>query len=372
MLPSFFGWGTGIRTPEMSESESDALPLGDAPIFSTDDIIADNLGFVNRFFEKSWNFFKIFFRGKQDFRKGDPPPDWGTGLVFPRHGLFNQLSPRIFCGVVPDHLQKVAEDVLQETSRLEAEGNEVGAVDIQIRDTDGLVFLYGGLHQTDQGVGLGGVLLAGAADGEGGEGQFSQGVPPLTGLLGGCLHLHGGGAGEGQDILAHRIGQAESRQIFLHLGIVLAPHKTSHAGGEVGREGGEPSRAHGGDAAGEDVGQKPCVGQQGNTSLGLGGGEDLLELLADPLPGDAGQPLGAAADGGVGMLLNGKAQLDGEAHAPHEAQGVLGEAGVGVAYGADDAAFQVVLSAEQVKDGQGITVLGEPRDKSTHIWTPYL
>ena len=27
----FFGWGTGIRTPEMSESESDALPLGDAP-----------------------------------------------------------------------------------------------------------------------------------------------------------------------------------------------------------------------------------------------------------------------------------------------------------------------------------------------------
>ena len=28
----FFGWGTGIRTPVMSESESDALPLGDAPI----------------------------------------------------------------------------------------------------------------------------------------------------------------------------------------------------------------------------------------------------------------------------------------------------------------------------------------------------
>ena len=53
MLPSFFGWGTGIRTPEMSESESDALPLGDAPIFSTDDIIADSFEFVNRFFEKN-------------------------------------------------------------------------------------------------------------------------------------------------------------------------------------------------------------------------------------------------------------------------------------------------------------------------------
>ena len=53
MLPSLFGWGTGIRTPEMSESESDALPLGDAPLFSTDDIIADNFGFVKGFFEKS-------------------------------------------------------------------------------------------------------------------------------------------------------------------------------------------------------------------------------------------------------------------------------------------------------------------------------
>ena len=29
------GWGAGIRTPVMSESESDALPLGDTPIFST-------------------------------------------------------------------------------------------------------------------------------------------------------------------------------------------------------------------------------------------------------------------------------------------------------------------------------------------------
>ena len=48
-----FGWGTGIRTPEMSESESDALPLGDAPIFSTDDIIADCFGFVKGFFEKN-------------------------------------------------------------------------------------------------------------------------------------------------------------------------------------------------------------------------------------------------------------------------------------------------------------------------------
>ena len=31
----FFGWGAGIRTPVMSESESDALPLGDTPMLST-------------------------------------------------------------------------------------------------------------------------------------------------------------------------------------------------------------------------------------------------------------------------------------------------------------------------------------------------
>ena len=45
------GWGAGIRTPEMSESESDALPLGDTPIFSTDDIISHQTLFVNTYFK---------------------------------------------------------------------------------------------------------------------------------------------------------------------------------------------------------------------------------------------------------------------------------------------------------------------------------
>ena len=30
----FSGWGAGIRTPEVPESESGALPLGYTPIFS--------------------------------------------------------------------------------------------------------------------------------------------------------------------------------------------------------------------------------------------------------------------------------------------------------------------------------------------------
>ena len=55
-----FGWGTGIRTPEMSESESDALPLGDAPIFSTLHIIADNFALVNTYFQLFWKIYSIF------------------------------------------------------------------------------------------------------------------------------------------------------------------------------------------------------------------------------------------------------------------------------------------------------------------------
>ena len=47
----FYGWGAGIRTPEMSESESDALPLGDTPIFSTVIIITDNSMVVNTYFK---------------------------------------------------------------------------------------------------------------------------------------------------------------------------------------------------------------------------------------------------------------------------------------------------------------------------------
>ena len=92
----------------MSESESDALPLGDAPIFSTGDIIADNREFVNRFLEKSWNFFKNIFLGKTAPRGGEG----GTVLVFPLEGLFSQLVTGIFFGMLPNHLQKVAEDIL--------------------------------------------------------------------------------------------------------------------------------------------------------------------------------------------------------------------------------------------------------------------
>ncbi len=50
-LSPFYGWGTGIRTPVMTESESVALPLGDAPIFSTLCIIAEKYWLVKSYFE---------------------------------------------------------------------------------------------------------------------------------------------------------------------------------------------------------------------------------------------------------------------------------------------------------------------------------
>ena len=51
----------------MTESESVALPLGDAPIFATVYIIADLAGFVNRFWKKvlqkflTWLFMLIAY-----------------------------------------------------------------------------------------------------------------------------------------------------------------------------------------------------------------------------------------------------------------------------------------------------------------------
>lgn len=33
MIYKLFGWGAGIRTPEVLESESSALPLGDTPVW---------------------------------------------------------------------------------------------------------------------------------------------------------------------------------------------------------------------------------------------------------------------------------------------------------------------------------------------------
>ena len=48
-------WATRIRTLKMLESESSALPFGDSPLLSTDDIILQG-------FEKSKHFFQKFVK----------------------------------------------------------------------------------------------------------------------------------------------------------------------------------------------------------------------------------------------------------------------------------------------------------------------
>ena len=56
----FFGWGTGIQTPEVTESESVALPLGDAPIFNAV-YYTILLTLCQEFNQKKLKEFLIFF-----------------------------------------------------------------------------------------------------------------------------------------------------------------------------------------------------------------------------------------------------------------------------------------------------------------------
>ena len=63
----------------MTESESVALPLGDAPLLLTGDIIAHSFAFVKGFLKKSLKFFSLFFefpvllgRGHREIRTGRP------------------------------------------------------------------------------------------------------------------------------------------------------------------------------------------------------------------------------------------------------------------------------------------------------------
>ena len=60
-LASLYGCGTRIRTLVMTESESVALPLGDAAL--TGDIITDSAALVNRYLQKNSDY-SIFLRSE--------------------------------------------------------------------------------------------------------------------------------------------------------------------------------------------------------------------------------------------------------------------------------------------------------------------
>ena len=54
---NFFGWGAGIRTPVMTESESVALPLGDTPIIG---FVLTTCILYQKIFDLSIGFWKKF------------------------------------------------------------------------------------------------------------------------------------------------------------------------------------------------------------------------------------------------------------------------------------------------------------------------
>ena len=75
---------------------------------------------------------------------------------------------------------------------------------------------------------------------------------------------------------------------------------------------------------------------------------NLVELGGDALSADNLDALGVAGDGLEGVVGDAEAQLAGEAHGAHHAQGVVAEGDVGVEGRAEDALIEVVDAAEGV------------------------
>ena len=77
--------------------------------------------------------------------------------------------------------------------------------------------------------------------------------------------------------------------------------------------------------------------------------EQPCQLLAHALRGDKGEAAGLPLHGGGGVLLDREAKLGGKAHRAQDAQGVLGEAHIGVSDRAEHAVFKVLPAAERVE-----------------------
>ena len=94
--------------------------------------------------------------------------------------------------------------------------------------------------------------------------------------------------------------------------------------------------------------QQPGRLQQFEADRRDGRQDDLVEFGGNALPGYDPDPRRIAADGIEGLLLDREAQLRGETHGTHHAQGVVREGDVGVARRTDDALLQVVHPVERV------------------------
>ena len=94
--------------------------------------------------------------------------------------------------------------------------------------------------------------------------------------------------------------------------------------------------------------QQPGEFQQLEAHRRDGRKDDLVEFGGNALPGYDPDPRRIAADGIEGLLLDREAQLRGETHGTHHAQGVVREGDVGVARRTDDALLQVLHPVERV------------------------
>ena len=77
--------------------------------------------------------------------------------------------------------------------------------------------------------------------------------------------------------------------------------------------------------------------------------QQALQLVGDALGGDAGQQPLVRQHAFEGVRIDGEAQLRGEPAGAQHAQGVFGEAPIGVAYGSDDPRLQIGVSAVGVE-----------------------
>ncbi len=107
--------------------------------------------------------------------------------------------------------------------------------------------------------------------------------------------------------------------------------------------------------------RKDVLGQAGvdeecQSTSGVGGHDDLHELLADPLGGHDGQPLGLSRHGGDHVRCHREAELRREPGRAHHAQRIVREGVMRGPWRADRARRQVDQPAEVINEGQ----VGQP------------
>ena len=112
-------------------------------------------------------------------------------------------------------------------------------------------------------------------------------------------------------------------------------------------------KAHHGGKLGDHLGQnrgKP------DEVLGSGFCQEAAQLAINPLPGQILHQRGLGAHGALRFRFDGQTEPGGKPDAPENSQGILPEPGIGVAYGPEDAVFNVFRSAK----GVGIAPGGGP------------